>query len=281
MTNKPTHYERYFDINMKYTLGANNFQKSVNRTRLTVLIATRFSIVSPVIIRWLYQVSQHQSLVHLNKLVSAGLLTMVHTHRSPDNRVYVPTRAGIHYAEELMSINVHYRSQSNPSLLVNQNHIMHNLINAYILLRGVHNCNRDGKPAQLWFAFITEPEFQRLHTKSCTRTVDGVVLLADGTTAAIEVENSFKTKAARETILLKYLASLQAGQYQKIFMFSQSQRIFDDIQRLHNQLFEELPSKFNKRKQQPLLTIDDVELLRAAIIFRTKFCDDITALFYT
>ena len=52
-----THYPRYFDMDMRYCVGANNHQKGFNRTRLTVLIAIRFSIITPSIVRWLYGIS--------------------------------------------------------------------------------------------------------------------------------------------------------------------------------------------------------------------------------
>ena len=58
-------------------------------------------------------------------------------------------------------------------------------------------------------------------------------------------------------------------------------QIFDDVKRLHTQLMTELPKRINKKTQQPFMTHEDAELLQSAIVYRTKFCDEITALFYS
>ena len=139
-TNNPlhAHYPRYFDIDMRYYPGVNNHQKGVNRTRLTVLIAIRFSIVTPGIIRWLYGINHRLALEHLNRLEKDSLLRVVKTHRSPDGRVYIPTYTAAKFAEELMGIDVHFRSNKNPALQFNQNNVMHNLVNAFVMLRGIH-----------------------------------------------------------------------------------------------------------------------------------------------
>ena len=280
--NDYTHqYARYFNIDMRYNVGANNYQKGINRTALTVLIAVRFSIVAPVITRWLYNISQPQALAHLNKLVDEKLLTMVPTHRSPDGRVYIPTYSGAKYAQEQTSIDYYFRSKSNPALQVNHNHIMHDLMNAFIALRGLHNHTSDGVYRPLWTGFLSEPEFKRLYNQGSARIVDGVAVLPDKAVVAIEIENSFKNKSTRQTILLKYLDSLKAGHYQQVFIFSQTTQIFDDIKRLHTQLMDELPKRINKKTQQPFMTHEDGALLESAIVYRTKFCDEITALFYS
>ncbi|WP_064664283.1 hypothetical protein [Pseudoalteromonas sp. MQS005] len=281
-TNNPlhTHYPRYFDIDMRYCEGANNHQKGVNRTRLTVLITIRFSIVTPGIIRWLYGINHRLALEHLNRLEKDGLLRVVKTHRSPDGRVYVPTYTAAKFAEEIMGINIHFRANKNPALQFNQNYVMHNLINAFVMLRGLHNYHSDETYAPMWTGFITEPEFKRINNLSDTRTVDGAVLLPDGSIAAIEVEHSFKNKTARQVILLKYLASLKNGDYSKVFLFSQSVKIFDDIKRLHEQLFTELTERYDKKTRAPLLSESDAELLHSSIIFRTKLCEEINEMFY-
>jgi hypothetical protein len=265
---------------MRYYQGANNHQKGVNRTKLSVLIAIRFSIVTPSIVRWLYGINRRLALEHLNRLEKDGFLRVVKTHRSPDGRVYVPTYTAAKFAEELMGIDVYFRSNKNPALQFNSNHIMHNLINAFVMLRGIHNYHSDETYAPMWKGFITEPEFQRINGLSAARTVDGAVLLPDGSIAAIEVEHSFKNKTARQVILLKYLSSLKNGDYNKIFLFSQSQQIFDDIKRLHTQLFEEMPQRFDKKTRAPLLSESDTELLHSSIIFRTKLCEEINEMFY-
>jgi hypothetical protein len=274
------HYPRYFDIDMRYRAGANNHQKGVNRTKLSVLIAIRFSIVTPGIIRWLYGINHRLALEQLNRLEKDSLLRVVKTHRSPDGRVYVPTYTAAKFAEELMGIDVYFRSNKNPALQFNNNHVMHNLINAFVMLRGIHNYHSDETYAPMWKGFITEPEFQRINGLSATRTVDGAVLLPNGSIAAIEVEHSFKNKTARQVILLKYLSSLKNGDYSKIFLFSQSQQIFNDIKRLHTQLFEEMPQRFDKKTQAQLLSESDAELLHSSIIFRTKLCEEINEMFY-
>tara|TARA_B100001059_G_scaffold195759_1_gene200371 strand:- start:748 stop:1626 length:879 start_codon:yes stop_codon:yes gene_type:complete len=281
-TNNPlhAHYPRYCDIDMRYCAAVSNHQKGVNRTRLTVLIAIRFSIVTPGIIRWLYGINHRLALEHLNRLEKDGLMRVVKTHRSPDGRVYVPTYTAAKFAEELMGIDIHFRANRNPALQFNNNHVMHNLINAFVMLRGIHNYHSDETYAPMWTGFITEPEFQRINGLSAARTVDGAVQLPDGSIAAIEVEHSFKNKTARQTILLKYLSSLKNGDYSKIFLFSQSQQIFDDIKRLHTQLFEEMPQRFDKKTRAPLLSENDAELLHSSIIFRTKLCEEINEMFY-
>ncbi|MGO3444834.1 MAG: hypothetical protein ACTINA_15240, partial [Pseudoalteromonas distincta] len=261
--------------------GANNHQKGVNRTRLTALIAIRFSIVTPGIVRWLYSINHRLALEHLNRLEKDSLLRVVKTHRSPDGRVYVPTYTAAKFAEELMGIDIHFRANKNPALQFNSNHVMHNLINAFVMLRGIHNYHSNETYAPMWNGFITEPEFQRINGLSATRTVDGAVLLPDGSIAAIEVEHSFKNKTARQVILLKYLASLKKSDYSKIFLFSQSVKIFDDIKRLHEQLFTELPERYDKKTRAPLLSESDAELLRASIIYRTKLCEEINEMFYS
>lgn len=279
-------YSRYFDINMHYEPGANNYQKGINRAKLTTLIVIRLGIIAPVIIRWLYSISQHQALEHLNKLTKEGLLQVVKTHRSPDGRVYVPTYNAAKFAEDMMGIEVYFRSQSNPALMFNHNNVMHNLINAFIMLKGINNRNTDGTLNQLWQGFITEPEFKRLATEKDIRSVDGLVKELDecdgkiGGVISIEIEHSFKNKNTRQQLLLKYLYSLKMGYYKKVFLFSHSQQIFKDIKRLHEQLFEELPDRFDKKTRLPILTNSDVELLKSSIIYRTKFCEEITELFY-
>lgn len=274
-------YPRYFDIDMRYYEGANNHQKFTNRLKLSVLIAIRFTIITPGLVSWLYGISHRLALEHLNRLTSDGFLKLVKTHRSPDGRVYVPTYSAAKYAEEIMNIDVYFRANTNPALQFNHNNVMHNLINAFVMLRGIHNYHSDGTYAPMWQSFITEPEFKRANTSTETRTVDGAARLLDGSIAAIEIEHSFKNKTARQAILLKYLASLKNGDYDKVFLFSQSQQIFDDIKRLHEQLFEAMTTRFDKKTRHPLLSPEDVELLQSSIIYRTKLCDEISERFYS
>lgn len=270
-------YLPYLALDMNYEKGRNNNITGKRRRRLTLLIVARFGIISPTIIMWLYHISKHQALEHLNKLEKENLLQMIQTYRSPDNRVYVLSYDGAKYAEELMGLPVYYRSTTNAALQFNANTVHHDLICIFCCVQGLLASNASKK----WLGVITEPEFKRLFKSNEVRNVDGVIQEADGSLTAVEMEHSFKNKQAREKILLKFLHGLKAGYYSKIFLFSQSYKVFDDIKRFHTQLFEELPNRFEKRTKEPMLTHDDVDLLKAAIIFRTKFCDEITTLFYT
>lgn len=269
-------YQPYFSLSMTYNTGTNNNITGKRRRRLTMMTVARFGIISPLIIMWLYQVTKHQALEHLNKLVKENLLLLVPTYRSPDGRVYVLSYHGAKYAEEQMGIPIYYRSTSNPALQFNANTVHHDLICIYCCMRGLMQINN----AIMWHCIITEPEFKRLFKSNDIRNIDGLVQELDGTIAAIEIEHSFKNKNTREKILLKWLHSLRCGYYSKIFLFSQSKQIFDDIRRLHQQLFEELPNRYDKKTRKALLTDSDIELLQSAIIYRTKFCDEITELFY-
>jgi len=273
-------YSPYFDTPMNYLPGLNNNQTGKIRRALTIKIIARFNITSPTIISWLYGISRHQSLEHLNTLVKDKLLCVVTTHRSIDGRVYTLDYAGAKYAEELLNVAVYFRSKDNPTLRVNLNSVMHDLIMQFVVLRGCHYRNKAGEAVPLWTTFVTESEFKRRFTSSDVRNVDGVVLECDGTATAIEMEHSFKSKAARQTILLKWLHGLNQDYYQKVMLFSQSHQIFSDIKRLHGQLYEELPTRFDKKTRLPILSLRDVETLKQALVYRTIFCDEITEIFY-
>ncbi|ARD23597.1 hypothetical protein SJ2017_3340 [Shewanella japonica] len=273
-------FQPYLFIPMRYFCGANNNQTGKARRELTIKIVARFGMTSPTIIAWLYGISKRQALEHLNKLVKEKLLNVVITHRSLDNRVYVLGYTGAKYAEELLSVAVYFRSGDNPSLRVNLNTVMHDLMMQYIQLRGVHNKSKDGEDNVFWHSVVTESEFKRLFNSHDVRNVDGIVLEVSGSITAIEMEHSFKTKAARQTILLKWLYGLNHGYYDKVMLFSQSQQIFSDIKRLHGQLFEELSTRIDKKTRQPLLTESNVELLQSRMIYRTVFCSELDKIFY-
>ncbi|MEZ9370466.1 hypothetical protein AB4140_16820 [Shewanella sp. 10N.286.51.B2] len=277
---KAEKFQPYLFIPMRYFCGANNNQTGKARRELTIKIVARFGVTSPTIIAWLYGISQRQALEHLNKLTKEKLLNVVITHRSLDNRVYVLDYAGAKYAEELLSVAVYFRSGENASLRVNLNTVMHDLMMQYIQLRGVHNKSKDGEDNVFWHTMVTEPEFKRLFKSHDVRNVDGIVLEVSGSITAIEMEHSFKTKAARQTILLKWLYGLNHGYYDKVMLFSQSQQIFSDIKRLHNQLFEEMVTRVDKKTRQPLLTESDVDLLQSRMIYRTVFCSELDKIFY-
>jgi hypothetical protein len=112
------------------------------------------------------------------------------------------------------------------------------------------------------------------------RNVDGIVLEPDGTITAIEIEHSFKTKAARQTILLKWLYGLKNGYYDKVMLFSQSLQIFADMKRLHSQLFQDMSLLRDKKTGKNLLTFEDVVVLETRLIYRTVFCEELTNTFY-
>ncbi len=270
-------YQPYLALDMRYKVGENNNIIGKNRRRLTMIIVARFGVISPTIVMWLYSISKHQALEHLNKLEREGVLFMVSTYRSPDNRVYVMSYSGAQFAQELLGMSIYYRSTANPALQFNANTVHHDLICIYCSLCGIQEKQGTNIP----IGIVTELEFKRLFKSNDVRNVDGIIQEANGSLAAIDVEHSYKNKQSREKILLKYLHGLKHGYYAKIFLFSQSTAIFDDIKRFHNQLFEELPNRFNKQTKQPILTNDDAELLKSSIIFRTKYCDALTNLFYS
>ncbi|MGS0827994.1 hypothetical protein ACVBIO_19610 [Shewanella sp. 0m-8] len=273
-------YQPYISMPMHYKIGTSNNQIGKDRRVLTMKIVTRFGLTSPAIIGWLYGIPHRLALEHLNKLVSEKLLSLVITHRSIDGRVYVIDYTGAKYAEELLSVAVYFRA-GEPSLRVNQNTVMHDLIMQYVLLKGVHNQTKDKVAKPYWYSFVTEPEFKRLFKSNDVRNVDGIAIEPDGAVAAIEIEHSFKTKAARQTILLKWLYGLQHGYYDKVMLFSQSLQIFNDIKRLHSQLYEEMPTRFDKKTRQVLLSQEDAELLKARIVHRTVLCEELTKTFYS
>ncbi len=272
-------YQPYLSMPMRYEHGANNNQIGKSRRALTMKLVARFGVTSPSIISWLYGVPHRLALEHLNKLVSEKLMSLVITHRSIDGRVYVLDYAGAKYAEELLSVAVYFRT-GEPSLRVNQNTIMHDLMMQYVLLKGVHNQTKDNRDKPYWHSFVTESEFKRVFKSNDIRNVDGIALEPDGTIAAIEIEHSFKTKAARQTILLKWLYGLKNGYYTKVMLFSQSLQIFNDIKRLHEQLLDEMPTRFDKKTKQALLSHEDAEFLKGKVVHRTALCDELNNRFY-
>ena len=272
--------QRYFDMPMQYSADASNKKTGVQRVETTVKYIGRFGVTCPSSIGWLYGIRRPLALEHLNKLVKLGLVSCVQTHRSPDGRAYVLTHSGTKYAEDLLGQQLYFRSQGNPELLLNQNTLMHDLICQFVIARGIQNKNSDDYPAPLWKGFVTEREFKRIYTDNDVRNVDGLVMEPDGVVSSVEIEHSFKNKVARASILQKYAQGLNQGIYQKVFLFSQDQRIFDDIKRFHEQLFTELPNRYDKTTRKPMLSQADVERLQTAIVYRTKFCDEITNMFY-
>jgi hypothetical protein len=272
----------YFDIDMRYIAGRNNSETGKIRRRYSMMISGRFKFITPVLIKSIYNINQRLALLHLNKLVEERYLALCKVPNFIDGRVYVLTNLGASYASQLLETTIQFRSESQPSRQINHSTLFHDMMNAFILLRGVNNYNKDGDYQPLWDGFVNEREFCSLHTANGTRNVDGLMRETNKqqTIAALEVEASFKKKAARKTILLKYLEGINAGIYEKVFMVSQREQIFDDIKRFHSQLFIELPKYPNKKTNQPQLTETDVLLLKQSIIFRTKFCNELQSTFY-
>ncbi|WP_232479508.1 hypothetical protein [Shewanella marisflavi] len=272
-------YHPYLNMTMQYAPGCNNNQTGKMRRMVTIKLVARFGLTSPSIIAWMYAIPYRLALEHLNKLVKEKLLSLVITHRSMDGRVYLLDYAGAKYAEELLSVAVYFRS-GEPSLRVNQNTIMHDLMMQYILQKGLINKTKEGANKPFWHAYVTEPEFKRLFKSNDVRNVDAIAIEPDGTIVAVEMEHSFKTKATRQTILLKWLYGLKHGYYGKVMLFSQSLSIFSDIKRLHAELLEEMPSRYDKATRKPLLSESDAQLLKRAIICRTVLCTELSEMFY-
>jgi hypothetical protein len=275
--------QRYFDIDMRYKHAENNNEIGRLRQQLTVVVTARFGLCSPTLIASLYSISKRQALEHLNKLVKQQLLICIISHRSVDGRIYICDSHGAKFAEEFTKIPVHFRRHTPAEKGVNQNTIMHDLMNAHILLSMMQETSRKQPELNIYLGLMTEREFKRQMTKADTRIVDGLLLeKSEGADCiiAIELENSFKTKAQRSAILLRYLEAIKARFYDKVFLISQSHDILNDIKRFHTQLFDELIEVRSSKTKQPLMSTCDVQILKQAIIYRTKYCDELTNMFY-
>jgi len=274
------HTERLLLIDMQYRKGQNNNITGKARRDLIIRICARFNLVDPIIVSWLFGISHRLALELLNKLKKEELLICIPTIRAPTNRVYVLDFQGARYAEELLSIRVPFRRASEPSRQINQNNIMHDLICAFICLRGLHE-RKGGDFCPLWSGFVSETEFRRMYKHdNQVRAVDGLLKDVNGITVACEVEHSFKPKENRRQSLLKHLHSINNKHYSKVFYFSQSHEILSDAKRFNNQLLEELPNTFIKKSRQPFLTQTEAENLKQSLVYRTKFCHEIQHLFY-
>ena len=249
----------------------------MSRREMAIKMAARFNIVTPTLIARLFGTSKRQSLEFLNKLVKEKLLILVHTHRSVDNRVYTLSYDGAKFAEELLKVNIYYRTTKKPGMRVNQNTIMHDAMNAYICMKFMQEEDADQLP--IYKGLLTDSEFKRIY-KNTQRNVDGLLRTTNGELIAIEMEASFKSPVTRKSILIKWLEGIKHGCYQKIFIISNSEDIFKDIKRIHDQLFEDMTTRYDKKTRKPLLTNDDAELLKSAIIFRTKYCQELNQLFF-
>ena len=212
--------------------------------------------------------------------MKAGLLNVSPTVRVPDGRVYVLTLAGAKLAEELLCQHVPFRSSTNPQLQVNQNTLMHDVILQYVLARGIHNVDGAGNYRPQWTGFISEKEFKRLYPSNTIRNVDGLVIEPEGACCAIEIEHSYKPIQIRKNILLKYRDALNDGLYDKVFFISQSLQILQDSKRINNLAVDTLTSFVDRKTDRPLLSDSDRKLLEDRLIYRTKFCEEISSLFY-
>lgn len=274
-------YQHYLAVDMHYQHGSNNNQIGKARRRLTMIIVGRFGHTSPMIIRWLYGISQPQALAHLNKLCLEGMLDYTQTHRSPDDRLYVLTKAGALYVEQLTSIQLHFRSSEHVSQRVNLSTVFHDLIVQFVILRGMaEEYFSNGDSFNGWNAFLTDTEFRRIARKADVRSVDGIVRELDGTICAVEFEHSFKTPENRKSILLRYSQALQAGYYQKVQLFSQKLEILKDARRINDNAITYLTQTNKPKTSTTWLTEDEAQKLSAALIYRTKFCDELTERFY-
>ena len=275
-------YLPYFDIDMHYKKYKNRRQQGQVKLEWTIKHAMRSGFVSAIVCAEAWQTNRAKTLEFLNKLVDMGLLQAAKTIRAADGRVYVLTYAGAQYARELTQIDFPFRSTSEPIHQVNQNSIMHDSILSLVLSLGIQNSNTDGTPNPLWKAYLTELEFKRLFPSNDVKNVDALVLLNNSEVAAVEIEHSFKRKQQHEQSILKFKSALFAEQklYDKVFLIVASTKIQQDTQRFYKQLLNEMPTRYDKKTKQPLLTEAEAEILKDKIIIRTKFLGVIESKFY-
>jgi hypothetical protein len=277
-------FERYLSIPMWYEAGLNNVEIGKARKKMTILIAVRFNLVSPTMLAELYSISLRQAKEHLNKLVKQKLLQRIATHRSVDGCVYICDRQGAKWAEEHMSVTVPFKRYKHPEMAINQNNIMHDLINVFLMLRLIHETSQADNSYYLYRGLLTEVEIKRHLATTNIRIADG--LLAQPTNEgdiniALEVEHAYKNPQYKEKILLRQLNGIKSGVFDKIFIASQKHEILEDIKRTNIVLLETMPTRYNKKTRLPLITESDAELLRNAIVYRTKYCDYLRKLFYS
>ncbi len=275
-------YQPYFDIDMHYKKYKNRRQQGQIKLEWTIKYAMRFGFVSAIVCAEIWQTSRAKTLEFLNKLVGMGLLQAAKTIRAADGRVYVLSYTGAQYARELTQIDFPYRSTSEPIHQVNQNSIMHDSILSLVLALGIQNSNTDGTPNPLWKAYLTELEFKRLFPSNDVKNVDALVLLNNNEVAAIEIEHSFKRKQQHEQSILKFKSALFGEQklYDKVFLIVASTKIQQDTQRFYKQLLNEMPTRYDKKTKQSLLTEAEAEILKDKIIIRTKYLGVIDDKFY-
>lgn len=270
-------YPQFFAVDMQYRHGKNNQQIGKSRREYTMKLVGRFGMTSPLIIEWLYGMSRPQALVHLNKLVQQEMLLVVATHRSPDERVYILSRSGAMYAEQLTGLPIYFRSTSKPELRVNLNTLYHDLIMQFIIMLGMPQDLTGNKEGQsIWNGFITDLEIRRLSKTGNWRNVDAIVHELDGSITAVEMEHSFKQLTTRKNILQQYLKDLNNGYYQKVMLFSQKNEVLSDMKRLNTSITDFLLNT----KSAESITEEDAATLKKALIYRTKYCGELLKRFY-
>jgi hypothetical protein len=196
---------QYFEINMRYQHGANNIEIGESRAKLTIIITARFGMSSPTILAELYSISVRQAREHLNKLVCKGLLLKVETVRSIDKHVFLCSRIGKMWCEELTAVNTPYKHFKDPTNAINQNNIMHDLSCTFLMMRMLQEKSSNQANKSVYSGMLSETEFKRILTQSEIRNVDGLLVQYEGnerTVIALDYENSTKLKAKRQVILL-------------------------------------------------------------------------------
>lgn len=270
-------YPQFFAVDMQYRHGKNNQQIGKSRREYTMKLVGRFGMTSPLIIEWLYGMSRPQALVHLNKLVQQEMLLVVATHRSPDERVYILSRSGAMYAEQLTGLPIYFRSTSKPELRVNLNTLYHDLIMQFIIMLGMpQDLTGNNEGQSIWDGFITDLEIRRLSKSGNWRNVDAIVHELDGSITAVEMEHSFKQLTTRKNILQQYLKDLNNGYYQKVMLFSQKNEVLSDMKRLNTSITDFLLNT----KSAESITEEDAATLKKALIYRTKYCGELLKRFY-
>lgn len=281
LPNMPTAAHHQLNLDMCYQRASSNIETGRRRIESSIKYCARFGLISPTFVSWLYNISRANALEHLNKLVNADLLQLINTFRATDNRVYVLTHSGARFAEQLLAQHVPFRSASDPATQINQNTLMHDLIVQFICARGIHNFEATHEQKPMWHGFVTESEFRRIYPETNIRNVDALIAEPSGIISALEVEHSFKPITLRKTILLKYLSALKSGVYEKVFFVSQSMQILNDTRRINSVALDNLTSVNHKKTGKPQITVEERELLEKSLIYRTKFCAEISALFYS
>ena len=106
--------------------------------------------------------------------------------------------------------------------------------------------------------------------------MDAIVQENDGSITAVEMEHSFKQLPTRKNILLQYLQDLNNGYYQKVMLFSQKLEVLNDMKRINANIMEFLLAT----KSAERITEQHAAKLQQALVYRTKYCEEIRQRFY-